>query len=143
MTSLSEKGLETTFSLSERSSIYWTDNVPGMNVFFAETAEKELNIALRCRGFLTIREVYMRLGLRKPVVHAEDLYWGWKYDPNDPEFSETHIELKYAGKGDQNKLIEFVTSDSKEFEITICAPHNLISEGKEGLPKYDFWHSSN
>ncbi len=143
MTSLSEKGLETSIVLSESSCLYWANNNGGMNIFFVENTEKEINLALRVRGFITLRDVYTKLGLRKPVVHAEDLYWGWKYDLNDRELSETYVELKYVGKGDPNKLVEFSTNSVKELEITVCAPHNLTSKGKEGLPEYGFWHSSN
>jgi hypothetical protein len=143
MTSLSEKGLEKSIILSEASCMYWSDNNGGMNVIFVKTAENDMNVSLRIRGFLTLRDVYSKLGLRKPAIHAEDLYWGWKYDPDDPELFKTRIELNYEGKENPIKFIEFSNNSIKELEITLCAPHNLISEGKEGLPKYDFWHSSN
>lgn len=143
MTSLSEKGLEKSIILSEASCLYWANNNGGMNILFVRTTENDMNISLRLRGFITLRDVYIKLGLRKPAIYAEDLYWGWKYDPNDPDLSKTRIEINYDGKGDPNKLIEFSNNSINEFEIKMCAPHNLISKGKEGLPEYGFWHSSN
>lgn len=63
----------------ESSSCYEKD--PETNLFFLRAEQSYANDRLRARGYLTLNEVYERLGI--PTTRAGQIV-GWVYDPENP-----------------------------------------------------------
>ena len=117
---------ETSFSrlFGEGNSYLWTPETR-LCVSTLKAAESNLNVRLRCEGFVTLNTVWEELGF-KPS--SEGMYLGWRFKEGDPVYGSTYINLGYSGPKNEEKCNYLKNCWKEELWVDVIPPHTLIDK---------------